>query len=108
SQSTPSARSWLGYVAMHSFALAGNKAKSVDSVKCAHALEGMVLPPEVALEPDNPTYRAGDHQCLITQFVGEVNQKGNYPNLFTVHDVIGGADLARTPEEKECKLSYPV
>jgi branched-chain amino acid transport system substrate-binding protein len=107
SQSTPSARSWLGYVAMHSFALAANKAKSIDSVKCAHALEGMVLPPEVALEPDNPSYRAGDHQCLITQFVGEVNQKGSYPNLFTVHDVIGGATLARTPEEKECKLGYP-
>lgn len=107
SQSTPSARSWLGYVAMHSFALAANKAKSVNSVKCAHALEGMVLPPEVALEPDNPSYRAGDHQCLITQFVGEVNQKGSYPNLFTVHDVIGGASLARTPEEKGCKLTYP-
>ena len=107
SQSTPSARSWLGYVAMHSFALAADKAKSIDSAKCAHALEGMVLPPEVALEPDGPSYRAGDHQCLITQFVGEVNQKGSYPNLFTVHDVIGGSGLARTPEEKECKLSYP-
>ncbi|MFY9695435.1 MAG: ABC transporter substrate-binding protein [Xanthobacteraceae bacterium] len=107
SQSTPSARSWLGYVAMHSFALAAEKAKSIDSIKCAHAMEGLVLPPEVALEPDNPSYRAGDHQCMITQFVGEVNQKGSYPNLFTVHDVIGGAGLARTPEEKECKLSYP-
>lgn len=107
SQSTPSARSWLGYVGMHSIALAANKAKSIDSVKCAHAMEGLVLPPEVALEPDNPSYRAGDHQLLITQFVGEVNQKGKYPNLFTVHDVIGGAGLARTPEEKDCKLTYP-
>jgi branched-chain amino acid transport system substrate-binding protein len=69
-------------------------------------MEGMILPPEVALEPDNPTYRAGDHQCLITQFVGEVAQ-GPYPNLFKVHDVIGGAGLARTPDEKDCKLSYP-
>lgn len=106
SQSTPSARSWLGYVAMHSIALAATKANSVDSVKCAHAMEGMKLPPEVALEPDAPFYRAGDHQCMITQFVGEV-AKGPYPNLFTVHDVIGGAGLARTPEEKDCKLSYP-
>ncbi|MGB7034224.1 MAG: ABC transporter substrate-binding protein [Xanthobacteraceae bacterium] len=107
SQGTPSARSWLGYAAMHSFALAAEKAKSVDSVKCAHAMEGLVLPPEVALGPDNPSYRAGDHQCLITQYVGEVNQKGTYPNLFTVSDVIGGAGLARTPDEKECKLTYP-
>jgi len=106
SQSTPSARSWLGYVAMHSIAMAAEKAKSVDSVKCAHAMEGMELPPEVALEPDKPFYRAGDHQCMITQFVGEVAQ-GPYPNLFKVHDVIGGAGLARTPDEKDCKLNYP-
>ncbi len=45
-------------------------------------MEGLVLPPEIALEPGNPTYRAGDHQCLITQFVGEVDLKGQYPNLF--------------------------
>jgi branched-chain amino acid transport system substrate-binding protein len=107
SQSTPSARSWFGYVAVHSLALAAAKAKSINAVKMAHAMEGLHLPPDVALEPDNPYYRAGDHQCLITQFVGEVNSTGKYPDLFTVHDEIGGAGLARTPAEKECKLDYP-
>lgn len=107
SQSTPSARSWLGYVALHSIAMAAEKAKSLDSVKCAHAMEGMVLPPEVALEPNNPAYRAGDHQLMITQFVGEVNATGSYPNLFKVTDELAGAPLARTPEEKGCKLGYP-
>ena len=107
SASTPSARSWFGYVAVHSLALAAAKAKSIDAVKMAHAMEGLALPPEVALEPDHPFYRKGDHQLMITQFVGEVNQKGSYPNLFTVHDEIGGAGLARTPEAKDCKLTYP-
>jgi branched-chain amino acid transport system substrate-binding protein len=107
SQSTPSARSWLGYVAMHSIALAAEKAKSIDSVKCAHAMEGMVLPPEVALEPNSPAYRAGDHQLMITQFVGEVNSAGSYPDLFKVTDELAGAPLARSPEEKDCKLTYP-
>jgi branched-chain amino acid transport system substrate-binding protein len=107
SQSTPSARSWFGYVAVHSIKMAAEKAKSLDSMKCAHALEGMALPPEVALEPDKPFYRKGDHQLMITQFVGEVNGAGSYPDLFKVHDEIGGASLARTPEEKDCKLTYP-
>jgi len=106
-QSTPSARSWFGYVAVHSIALAAAKAKSVDSVKMAHAMEGLHLPPAIALEPGGPYYRAGDHQCMITQFVGEVNPTGKYPNLFTVHDEIPGAKLARTPAEKGCTISYP-
>lgn len=104
---TPSARSWLGYVGTHSIALGANKAKSVETVKVAKAMEGLELPPEIALEPGNPTYRAGDHQCLITQFVGEVDQKGKFPDLFKVAQVIPGAKLARTPEEKECKMTYP-
>jgi len=106
-QSTPSARSWFGYVAVHSIALAAAKAKSLESVAVAHAMEGLRLPPEIALEPGDPYYRAGDHQAMLTEFVGEVNQNGTYPNLFTVHDEIPGAKLARTPVEKGCKLTYP-
>ena len=107
SQSTPSARSWFGYAAVHSIALGAAKAKSIDSAKVAHAMEGLHLPPEVALQPNNPFFRAGDHQAMITEFVGEVNQKGTYPNLFTVHDELAGDKLARTPAAKECKLTYP-
>jgi branched-chain amino acid transport system substrate-binding protein len=104
---TPSARSWLGYVALHSIGLAANKAKSTDSMKVAKAMEGMHLPPDVALEPGSPYYRAGDHQCLITEFVGQVDQQGKYPNLFTVSQEIPGDKLARSPDEKDCHLSYP-
>ncbi len=106
-KATPSGRSWLGYAAAHSFALGAARAKSIQAAKMAHAMEGMKLPPEVALEPDGPYYRAGDHQCMITEFVGEVNQKGKYPNLFTVSEELGGAKLAKSPAEKGCKLSYP-
>ena len=104
---TPSGRSWLGYAACHSIALGATAAKSADAVKMAHAMEGMHLPPEVALEPYSPYYRAGDHQCMITEFVGEVNQQGKYPNLFTVSAEQAGEKLARSPAEKECKLTYP-
>jgi branched-chain amino acid transport system substrate-binding protein len=104
---TPSGRSWLGFAATHSIALGAERAKSIEAAKMAHAMEGMTLPPEVALGPYAPQYRAGDHQCMITEFVGEVNQHGKYPNLFTVSETLPGAKLARTPAEKDCKLVYP-
>ena len=106
-KATPSGRSWLGFAAAHSIALGAERGKSIDARKMAHAMEGMTLPPEVALEPYGPTYRAGDHQCMITEFVGEVNSKGTYPNLFKVSEELAGAKLAKTPAEKECKLTYP-
>lgn len=106
-KATPSGRSWLGYAAAHSFALAAAKGKSIEARKMARAMEGLVLPPEVALEPNNPAYRAGDHQCMITEFVGEVNQKGKYPDLFTVSEELAGDKLASSPAEKGCKMSFP-
>ncbi len=106
-KATPSGRSWLGYAAAHSFALAAEKAKGIEAPKMARAMEGLVLPPEVALEPYNPYYRAGDHQCMITEFVGEVNQNGKYPDLFTVSEELAGDKLARSPAEKGCKMSFP-
>jgi branched-chain amino acid transport system substrate-binding protein len=104
---TPSARSWLGYAAMHSIGLAADKAKSLDSIKVSHAMAGLHLPPEVALEPNDPYYRASDHQCLITEFVGQVNEQGKYPDLFTVSEEIAGDKLAQTAEQKGCKMDYP-
>ena len=106
-KSTPSGRSWLGYAAAHSIALGAARAKSIDAEKMARGMEGMHLPPEVALQPNSPFYRAGDHQCMITEFVGEVNPKGSYPNLFTVSEELAGDKLARTPADKGCKLTYP-
>jgi branched-chain amino acid transport system substrate-binding protein len=103
----PSARSWFGYVAMHSIAMGAAKAKSLDSKKVAKAIEGMKLPPNLQLGPYPIEFRAEDHQALITEFVGEVNGKGEYPNLFEVKETIAGDKLAQTPQEKGCKMSYP-
>jgi branched-chain amino acid transport system substrate-binding protein len=105
---TPSARSWFGYVAMHTIAMGAAQAKSLDSQKVAHAIEGVALPPELGLGPYPLKWRSGDHQLLITEFVGEVNGKGEYPDLFEVRETIAGDQLAQTPEEKGCKMVYPV
>ncbi len=104
---TPSARSWFGYVAMHTIAMGAAKAKSLNSIKVAHAIEGMELPPELALGPYPISYRAGDHQMLLTEFVGEVSSTGKYPYLFDVKETIPGAKLAKSPAAKGCKLTYP-
>ena len=103
---TPSARSSLGYVGMHSFALAADKAKSFNSATRRACLKAGAAP-RSGLRGRGSPYRAGDHQCLLTEFVGEVNRKGTYPNLFTVSDEIAGTGLAQTPKEKGCKLIYP-
>ncbi|HTW53339.1 MAG TPA: ABC transporter substrate-binding protein [Stellaceae bacterium] len=103
----PSARSWFGYVAMHTIEMGAAKAQSLDSEKVSRAIEGMQLPAELSLGPYPVSWRAGDHQAMITEFVGEVNGSGQYPNLFEVKETIPGDKLAQSPEEKSCKLNYP-
>lgn len=104
--SYPTARSWFGYVGCHSLAMGAQRAGSVDSVKVAKAIEGMHLPPEIALEPHSPFFRAGDHQLMADLFPGEVNSKGKYPHLFNVATTVEGDKIAHSVEEKECKMSY--
>jgi len=103
----PSQRSWFGYVSVHALALASEKAGSTDSVKVAKALEGLVLPPEIALQPGAPAFRAGDHQLMLGMFPGEVIQTGTYPNLMHIYDVIPGATLALPESATGCSLTYP-
>jgi branched-chain amino acid transport system substrate-binding protein len=103
----PSQRSWFGYVSVHALALATEKAGSTDSVKVAKALEGLVLPPEIALQPGAPAFRAEDHQLMLGMFPGEVIQTGTYPNLMHIYDVIPGASLALPVSATGCSLTYP-
>ena len=49
----PTARTWFGYAAIWTCKLAAEKAKSLEAVKLAKAMQGLVLPPEVALMPNN-------------------------------------------------------
>src|ERR1700722_17590018 len=72
----PTARTWFGFAAMHSFGLAANQAKTLDAVKVCHALEGLKLPPEVACQPGQPYFRAEDHQFVPAVFIGHEQSQG--------------------------------
>ncbi|ABQ29064.1 ABC transporter substrate-binding protein [Acidiphilium cryptum] len=103
----PTARSWFGYVSAHSIALAANQAKTLDSLKVVKALEGMELPPEIALQPGKVHYRAGDHQMMANMFPGYVPKDASYPNLFKVADVVPSEKIALSPAAAGCKMTYP-
>ena len=78
------ARNWFGYASVQTLALIANQEKTLDAPKLAHALSGFKLPPEVALQPGAPEYRAGDHELMSTVFVGEAHPpKGDPDNMFT-------------------------
>jgi branched-chain amino acid transport system substrate-binding protein len=102
----PSARTWFGYAGLHSLALGVAKAKSVNTVKVAHALEGLELPPEVKLQPNHVYFRAGDHQLMSSEFPGQIIQDGVYPNLFKVADIVPGDKIALSVKDTGCKLDY--
>lgn len=104
----PTARTYQGYVSAWSCALAAQAAGSLDAVKMAKAMEGMKLPPEVGLMPEQPFYRAGDHELMPTLYVGNAQAKGSAPeDLFKVTQLVKGADAAGPVEETGCKLTWP-
>ncbi len=106
----PTARTWFGYAAIHTCKLAAEKAQSLDPVKMAKAMQGLVLPPEVALMPNNPYYRAGDNQLMPTLFVGHSQPapKGGDPeDLFAVTQLVKGDEAALSVDQTGCKLTWP-
>jgi len=104
--SYPSARTWFGYAGLHSLAMAVARAKSLEPKQVARALEGLELPPEIKLQPNRVYFRAADHQLMSSEFPGEV-EKGSYPNLFKVSQIIAGDTAALPASETGCKLDYP-
>ena len=76
-------------------------------MKVVKALEGLELPPEVALQPNKAVYRASDHQLIGSEFPGQIKSGGSYPDLFDVAEVVDATKIARTAEEKGCKMTYP-
>jgi branched-chain amino acid transport system substrate-binding protein len=104
----PTARHWFGFAAVWSCALAAQAAGSIDAVKMAKALEGMKLPPEIGLMPDQPYFRAGDHQLIGDLFVGNAQAQGSTPDdLFKVTKLVKGTDAAVSVEETGCKVTWP-
>src|ERR1700691_112443 len=108
--SVPTARTWFGYTAIWTCKLAAEKAKSLESVKLAKAMQGLVLPPEVALMPNNPYYRIGDNQLMPTLFVGESQPApagGDPEDLFKVSQLVKGDEAALPVDQTGCKIEWP-
>lgn len=104
----PTARTWFGFVSTWSCALAAEKAGSLEGAKMAKALEDMKLPPEVGLMPDQPYFRAGDHQLIGDLFVGGAQAQGKAEDdFFNVTQIVKGTEAAVSVEETGCKLTWP-
>jgi len=104
----PTARTWFGHTAIRACALAANKAKSLDAVKMARALDGFTLPPDVALQPHPATYRANQHLLIGTLWAGHAQAQGSAPDdLFHIDSVIDSKTIAPTIEEAGCKMTWP-
>jgi branched-chain amino acid transport system substrate-binding protein len=102
------ARNWFGYVSVQTLAVIANQEKTLDAPKLAKALSGFKLPPEIALQPGAPEYRAGDHELMSTVFVGEAHPpKGDPDNMFTVRSPVPGEKAAGTAESTGCKIQWP-
>jgi branched-chain amino acid transport system substrate-binding protein len=105
----PTARTWFGYVTVHAYALACEKAKSTEAKAVAKALAGMELPPEIKLQPNKVYFRGGDHQLMLSAFIGELLQKGDGDpeNLFKVNDIVAGDSIAPPVADTGCKMNMP-
>ncbi|MBV9636458.1 MAG: ABC transporter substrate-binding protein [Methylobacteriaceae bacterium] len=105
----PTARTWFGYTAAWTYALIANQEKTLDAVKLAKALGGFKLPPEVALMPGSPFYRASDHQLIPSLFVGHAQSQGDDPeDLFHVDQVVDGTTAAPPEGETGCKMNWNI
>ncbi|HTV37281.1 MAG TPA: ABC transporter substrate-binding protein [Xanthobacteraceae bacterium] len=106
----PTARTWFGYAATWTCAIAAQQAKSLEAVKMAKAMQGFRLPPEVSLMPDGAFYRAAQNQLIPDLYVGNAQQapKGDDPeDLFKVSEVVKGTVAAGTLEDTGCKMTWP-
>ena len=104
----PTARTWFGYVATWTCALAANGAKSLEAVKMAKFLQGFKLPPEVALMPDGAYYREGQNQLIPNLYVGSAQAEGDAADdFFKVTSVVKGDAVAGKLEDTGCKLAWP-
>jgi branched-chain amino acid transport system substrate-binding protein len=106
----PTARTWFGYVAIHAYAQACEKAKTTEAKAVAKALADLELPPEITLQPNKVYFRGGDHQLMLSSYIGELlqNGDGDPENLFKVNNVVSGDSVAQPVAETGCKMEMPV
>jgi len=105
----PTARTWFGYVTIHAYALACEKAKTIEAKAAAKALGDMELPPEIKLQPNKVYFRGGDHQLMLSAFLGELLQTGDGDpeNLFKVNSIVAGDSIAPSVADTGCKMNMP-
>ncbi len=105
----PTARTWFGFAAIHTCAIAAAQAKTLDAVKMAKAMQGFKLPPEVSLMPDGAFFRASQGQLIPDLYVGHAQSKGadDPEDLFVVDEIVKGGDVAESLEETGCKQVWP-
>jgi branched-chain amino acid transport system substrate-binding protein len=105
----PTARTWFGFASIWTCALAAEGAKSLEAPKMAKALQGMKLPPEVALMPNEAFFREGDNQLMPTLFVGHAQSQGadDPEDLFVVDSLVKGVDAAPSVADTGCKMTWP-
>ena len=104
----PSARHWFGYVSVHTFARVAAQENTLDGLRLARAMAGFKLPAEIALQPGEPAYRAGDHELTSAVFAGEAHRaQGDPDNMFTVRSIVPGEKVAGAVEETGCSISWP-
>lgn len=104
----PTARTWFGHTSIQACALAANKAKSLEPLKVARALDGLVLPPEIALQPGSVAYRADQHGLIGTLWAGHAQAKGTAPDdLFHIDVTIDSHTIAPSVAETGCKMVWP-
>jgi branched-chain amino acid transport system substrate-binding protein len=102
------ARNWFGFASLQTLAVIANQEKTLDSQKLARALSGFKLPPEIALQPGAPEFRAGDHELMSTVFVGEAHPpQGDPDKMFTVRKLVPGEQAAGPAEATGCKIQWP-
>jgi branched-chain amino acid transport system substrate-binding protein len=104
----PTARTWFGYAAIWTCALAAQEAKSLEALKMSKAVQGFKLPPEVSLMPDGAFYRAAQNQLIPDLYVGQAQSTGSDPeDLFKVNEIVKGLDAAGSLEDTGCKMTWP-
>ena len=104
----PTARTWFGYAATWTCALAARAANSLEAVKMAKAMQGFKLPPEISLMPDGAFYRATQNQLMSDLYVGNALVKGDDPEaLFKVAEVVKADSVTGPVEKTGCKMTWP-
>src|SRR6476469_397529 len=102
----PTARTWFGYVTIHAYALACDKAKMIEAKAVATALADLAMPPEIKMQPNKVYFRGGDHQLMLSAFIGELMHKGDGDpeNLFKVNHIVAGDSVAPPVSETGCTM----